>query len=616
MKKTAFQAVYQEAEKDIANTLERIEKRQQQNMRYDDYSIAKVNGEFFAFLDKVFQEKNLSNSFQLQIPPHHVKADFAFETFSLAKMIGKNPAEIAMQITQSFLEENFVYLESIEAAGPFVNIYIKKEKVYQEVLAQIQKTKGEFGKSDVNENRIVVVDYSAPNIAKPIGVGHLRSTIIGQALANIYESTGYCVVKDNHLGDWGTQFGKLLYAYEHWGDQEKIEKNPIVELKDLYVRFNDEAEKNPELKEDARRIFQRLEEGDEKLIEIWKRFLDLSLDDFRKVYARLGVCFDTNIGESYFVQAAKDVVGDCLTKNVCHKDPETGAIVAEIGQLPTFLLQKKDGSSLYITRDLATLKFRIETFKPDTVLYVVGGEQELNFQQLFALAKEIGYLTLEVEAKHIGFGMVLINGKKMSTRRGTLIELDELLRLAVEKSRQILKEKNAELTGAELDEISEIVGIGAIIYNDLRQSRTKNISFDWERMLDLEGGSAPYLQYTFVRIQSILAKVEEALPGSTDIESMRLEDISYAAESEIAIVKKIMQYPAIILKAQQTDSPHDICVFLEELALLFNSFYNEVSIMKTEEESLRKSRIMLASSVASVIKNGLALLSIKVPSKM
>ncbi|EKE18429.1 MAG: hypothetical protein ACD_9C00339G0004 [uncultured bacterium] len=448
-----------------------------------------------------------------------------------------------------------------------------------------------------------------------MGVGHLRSTIIGQALANLYEKTGYTVIKDNHLGDWGTQFGKLLLAYKQWGNEQKIAENPIAELKDLYVKFHDLAKENPQMEDDARALFVKLENGDSELTALWKRFRELSIIDFEKMYKRLGISFDLYVGESFFIKDAENAVVDCLAKGACKIDEETGAVVVDSDEnMPSFLLRKQDGSTLYMSRDLAAMKFRSEVLNPESILYVVGSEQGLNFKQLFALAEKTGYLPSSTKAKHIDFGMITVEGKKMSTRKGTLIELEDLLKQSVEKSREILSQKNPTLTQQELDEISEIVGVGAILYNDLHQSRTKNISFDWDRMLDLEGGSAAYLQYTYVRIQSILRKLTDVYPGEMKV--LDENEISFEAKSEFSLAKKLMIFPQVIAKAQKTDSPHDLCVYLEELTLIFNSFYNEVSIIRTEDVKLRNSRVMLGSATANVIRNGLALLNIRVPEKM
>jgi arginyl-tRNA synthetase len=595
----------------------KTESADREHVLMSNYPSFKVENELRGIINKAIDSpEGALEDFQLQVPPSHINDDFAFETFSLAKKLKISPQVLSTKIVEGINNTaTLEFLDKAIPAGPFVNIDVKKTELYSLIISGIYKLDGKYGESDVNKGKLMVIDFSSPNIAKPIGVGHLRSTIIGQALSNIYCKTGYTVINDNHLGDWGTQFGKLLLAYRQWGDEEKIKESPINELKNLYVKFHSLAKDNPDMEDEARALFAKLENGDSELITTWNKFRDLSVIDFDKMYKRLGIHFDTYIGESFFVKDAEVAVNDCLTRGFCHVDKETGAVVVdEDGDLPSFLLRKQDGSTLYMSRDLAAVKFRVETFNPDSILYVVGSEQELNFKQLFSLASKTGYLPESVTAKHIGFGMVTVGGKKMSTRKGTLIELEDLLTQSVEKSRAILVQKNPNLTQEELAEISEIVGVGAIIYNDLRQTRSKNISFDWNKMLDFEGtGSAAYLQYTYVRIQSILRKLEETYPVNIKLED---NQIIFEAPSEFELAKKMMLFPGVINKAQKTDSPHIISTYLEELALTFNSFYNEISLMKTEAENLRTSRAMLCESTAKIIKDGLALLSIRVPQKM
>ncbi|MCK6463042.1 MAG: arginine--tRNA ligase [Candidatus Pacebacteria bacterium] len=611
-----FESVKKEAQKSIEKTKKRIAKEISGGKfrSLNDYAAEKIRNDIFeAIKDSV---KVMPENISPELPPAHIAADLSLPIFELAKAIGKNPAALAAEIAGLINNAKQNFISKAETAGPFVNLFLNKKKVYSLAAAQPAKFKEKFGQSDANAGKAVLLDYSGPNIAKPIGVGHLRSTVIGQALANIYKATGCSVIKDNHLGDWGTQFGKLVYAYKKWGDKKKIAQDPIRELNNLYVKFHEEAEKNPKLEDEARAIFKKMEEGDEKLLRLWKKFRKISLAEFKKVYKKLGVSFDTYIGESYFAKETDKIIEECLDKKLAKIDSETKAVAVEgLDGLPSFLLRKKDDSGLYITRDLATLIFRMEVFEPDEILYVVGEEQSLHFKQLFALAKTLGY-TDGAKAKHIGFGLVLSGGEKMSTRKGTLIELEELMKQSVEKSKEILRQKNRELSEKEIEEISEIVGVGAVIYNDLRQSRQNNISFDWERMLDFEGGSAAYLQYTYARINSIIRKVGypdhqgDALMSKRRLDG-KISNPVFEKDSEFALAKKMMFFPRVILSAQKRDAPHLIAVYLEELAQLFNHFYNEVSIIGTENAKLRASRITLVKSVAAVIKNGLALLNIK-----
>lgn len=615
---SASQQYYQKIE-DIINTVAKNTKHNilsKKHFSISEYPFFKMKNEFYNIVKKALNLKEVDNT-SLQFPPSHVVADFSFETFTLAKQIKKNPINIALEIVETAnKEKNPVFFEKAISEGAFVNFNVKKIKLYSLVISNILKSGDKYGESDINIGKVAIIDYSSPNIAKPIGVGHLRSTIIGQALANIYKKTGYIVIKDNHLGDWGTQFGKLLFAYKKWGNDKKIQENPVFELKELYVKFHNISKINPEIEDEARSLFAKLENGDPELTMLWKKFRDWSIVDFNKIYKRLGVNFDTYIGESFFVKGAEKVVVDCLEKKICRIDNESGAVVVDCEDktIPSFLLRKQDGSTLYISRDLAAIKFRFDVFKPNSILYVVGNEQELNFKQLFYLANKIGYLPSSVETKHIGFGMVTVDGKKMSTRRGTIVELQDLLTQSVKKAKEILINKNSDLNKNELNEISEIVGVGAIIYNDLRQTMSKSISFDWNKMFNFEGaGSAAYLQYTIVRIKSILKKIEKMYPG---IEYIDENKIIFEARSEFELAKKLMIFPDIIIKAQSNDSPHIISMYLEELASAFNGLYSEISIIKTENDNLRNSRVMLCKAIVIVIQNGLALLNINIPKKM
>jgi arginyl-tRNA synthetase len=481
-----------------------------------------------------------------------------------------------------------------------------KKDFYSKTLKEINKEKENFGSSNSNIGKITIIDYSSPNVAKPIGIGHMRSTNIGQALKNILEKTGYSVIGHNYIGDWGTQFGKLIYAYQNWGDKEKIKKNPLIELKNLYVQFHEEAEKDPKLEDKAREIFKKLEQKEPKLLKLWKEFRVLSIKGIKKTYQRLGIDFDLWFGESYFNELSKEMIKECLDKKIAYKDRETGAIVANPENLPTLLLQKQDGSTLYSARDLANLKLKNEKFHPNEILYVVGNDQELYFRQIFNLAKSLQISTITPE--HIGFGLILTDGEKMSTRKGSFIELDELLDEAIKQSEKIIKEKNPNLNKEDIKKTTTIIGVGAVIYNDLRQSREKNISFNWDKMLNLEGGSSIYLQYTYVRIQSILKKV--------GIKKVLPKNIVFEKPIEFNLSCNLSRFPSVVKMAGLDKAPHLIATYLEELAQLFNNFYNEVNVVNTKNKDLLSSRIVLINSVALVIKNGLAILNIKVPEKM
>lgn len=546
--------------------------------------------------------------------PNEINADYTIAMFLLAKDTHKNPSILAKELSKKIISEHTDIISNINIAGPYINISLNQNQLYSELLTYFYRIGEHFGKSNINSNKTVLIDFSSPNIAKPLGIGHLRSTIIGHALANIYEWTGFGVIRDNHLGDWGTQFGELIYAYQHWGNKDAVEKNPIHELKNLYVKFHEELKTNPSLKTESRRIFNELEKGNNELLGLWKKFRDLSIVDFQKIYSRLNVDFDTYIGESFFANQTDAVIQECVTNGICKKDPNSDVVfVDSLKNLPSFIMRKQDGSSLYITRDLATMHYRIKTFAPNIILYVVGSEQSLNFNQLFELAKEIKYLPEGVVAEHISFGMVLRDGKKMSTRRGTIVELEEVIDKAAEKAKEILTANNPNLNKKETSTIADIVGIGAILYNDLQQSRTRNLSFDWDRMLKFEAGSSTYLQYAYVRIQSIMAKATEKMSALTGVENT---NFVFENKKEFDLAKKIGQFPQIIILAQQTNAPHLICTYLEELSQQFNSFYSDVPIINTDDNQLFLSRITLIKAVATTLRNGLTVLGIKLPAKM
>lgn len=618
-KKTeGFKAYKKKVHESIIRTQQAIKQEltSRQYVELERYSVSKIKKEILEIVSRFLSDlKFTERDCDLKIPPPYIIGDFALETFILSEKQGLDPNQTAERIAIAINKNKKKFVKNALAVGPFVNIEVNKENLYKEILSEVRALKESYGESNKNAGKVVLVDFSAPNIAKPMGVGHLRSTIIGQALCNIYHKTGYSVIRDNHLGDWGTQFGSLIWAYRHWGNDKRMNEDPIGELKDLYVRFHEASEQDPRLEDEARQIFANLEQKDPELSSLWKKFRDLSLVVFEKIYRRLGINFDTCIGESYFTEDSEGIIQECLKKGACRKDERTGAVVVDsIKGIPSFLLQKSDGSSLYITRDLAALRFRVKIFKPETILYVVGKEQELYFKQLFELAKRVKYLMATTKAKHIDFGMVLIGGKKMSTRKGTLIELENFFNESVKVSKEILLQKKSDLEPKEFEKTAEIIGVGAILYNDLNQSRIKNISFDWKQMLDLEGGSAVYLQYTYARIKSILRKLKE-----THIQNgggLNNGNIVFRKDIEFDLAKKIMMFPEVILIAQETDSPHHICVYLEELAKSLNSFYNDVPVIHTSNSDLRASRILLITTVALIIKNGLALFNIRVPERM
>lgn len=613
-------AIYQKEVSDsVEKTLSKIEKEKKER-RYvslSQYTGEKIREELKGVLQKIVGlEGMVAEEILLELPPSHISGDLSLVCFGLAKKTSMAPHELAEEITRVFSVHEGEFIQNARALGPFVNLELNKEQVFFQVLSDIDTLGERYGESGAHAGKVALIDYSGPNIGKMLGIGHLRSTIIGQVLSNLYWKTGYSVVRDNHLGDGGTQLGALAYACQEWELNNK-KSYSLEEYKNLYVRFTMEAKQNPELKQHARNFFRRLEEGDPEMLVFWKKVWDESVRDFNSLYEILGVSFDTCIGEIYYTDSSKEVVEECLKKNICRVEEKTGAVVVDVFQdVPSFLLRKEDGSTLYLTRDAATIKFRMGVFDPQVMVYVVGQEQELHFRQLFELSRAMGYLPAKTDAKYVGFGMIMVDGKRMSTRGGTLIELQELLSKSIDTSKKIIRKKNPALSSEETDKIANIIGVGAIIYNDLRQSRNKNISFDWDRMLSFEEGSAVYLQYTCVRVRSILEKIEMLHPGESAVLAGDMEKICFETSTEFFIARHLMKFPEVIIYSQTNDSPHHLCAYLEELARLFNSFYNEVSIIKTEDKNMRMSRIILCRSTAQVLKNGLSLLNIRVPDKM
>ena len=556
--------------------------------------------------------------FVVEYPQNKKHGDYASNiAMILAGRLNKNPMEMAGEIVNQINkdERSKDLFSKITIAKPgFINFEIS-DKYLRKNLCEIFKKKDKFGSSDIGKNKTVVIDYSAPNIAKPMHIGHLRSTIIGQSLYNIYSFLGYKTIGDNHIGDWGTQFGKLIYAYKHWGDKKKIDKDPIEEMTKLYVRFHKEAEKNKDLDELARKETKRLQDKDSENIKLWKFLVKESLKDFKKIYKILDIKFDYVLGESFYDNLLAGIVKEGLDKKIASRSE--GAIIIDLDKynLPPSLIKKSDGAYLYATTDLATVKYRKEKFKPDKILYVVANEQALHLQQLFASAELFG-LNNDIKTKHIKFGMVLgETGKKFSTRKGETVKLDDLINKAIKLSQKTVEEKNSELSKKEKKKIAKVVGIGAIKYNDLSQNRVTDITFNWNKMLSFEGNSAPYLQYTCARINSLRKKYNN-LYKLNRVNVFDKPDFSLLEEdAEKNIMRQLIKFPEVVENASRENSPHLIALYVYELASLYNNFYNSVPILKSEKQ-VSKARIYLSKSTMITIKNGLNLLGIDVLERM
>jgi arginyl-tRNA synthetase len=549
------------------------------------------------------------SEFQIEHPEKKEFGDYSTNlAFLIAKELKKKPSETANQIAKSVEKEKI--FEKVEVKEPgFINFFLSFDFLFEE-LKKILKEKKNYGESKTGKGKTVIIDYSSPNIAKPFGIGHLRSTIIGQALYNIYKFLGYKVIGDNHLGDWGTQFGKLIFAIKNWG-KKKIEDFSIEELEELYVKFHKEAEKNPQLEEEGRRWFKKLEEGDKEARRIWKALVKISLIEFERIYKLLGVKFDFALGESFYEPMTKEVIEELKEKKIAKESQ--GALIIEFpkNEFPPVIIQKSDGTTTYFTRDLATIKYRLKKWNPDLIIYEVGADQKLHFQQLFKTVEILGWAK-KTKFVHVAHGLYRTKTGKFSTRRGETVHLEDVLKEAIERAKEIIErsETSRGLTEREKERVSKIVGIGAVKYNDLSQHPSKDIIFDWEKVLNLKGNSAPYLQYTFVRCQSVLRKAKRF-----QIENFKLK-IEKLKKEEIDILREIYKFPEVVQEAAEKFSPNLICNFVFDLAKSYNLFYDLYPILKAEDEKIKNFRLILTKSVAQIIKNSLSLLGISVPQRM
>ncbi len=552
----------------------------------------------------------------LRYAPEDIPGDIAFPCFPLAKALKKNPAAISSEAAARIAFDDNEIIKKAEAAGGYINFYINSDVFCREVINDFLLNSNKYGRNNIGAAKKIIIDYSSPNIAKPFSIGHLRSTNIGAALKNILLFSGYDVIGDNHLGDWGTQFGKLIYAYKKWGSREEIEKDPIKELLKLYVKFHDEAglkgdeqpesdeEVNP-LEEEARKYFKQLEDGEEEIVQLWKWIKDISLKDFQRVYDKLQVSFEEYLGESFYNDKMEIVKKLAADKNILSTDPSGTQLIRleDHGISTPLLIQKKDGASLYATRDLAGIIYRKDRWDPSMILYVVGEEQQLYFKQLFKVKEMLG---IETPCEHIQFGLMVLPEGKVSTRKGNVIFLEDVLEEAQKRVSELIADR--ELSEKAKEEISAAVGIGAVKYHDLSQNRKKTVTFDWEKMLALDGNSSPYLQYSYSRAKSIIRK--------SGIENQPQNNNAYKyCKDEIKLIKKLALFPETVESAGKQFYPHIISTYLFELAQEFSSFYNNVKVMSEDKISMGQ-RILIVGFYASVMKTGLSLLGIGVLEEM
>jgi arginyl-tRNA synthetase len=537
---------------------------------------------------KSLREATGEEEINLEIPENKSFGDYSS---NIALKMEKNPRQEAEKIIAKLKKDKEVMklVEKIELAGPgFINFWIKKEKLVEE-LKKINQKKEDYGSSDEGKGKTMVIDYSSPNIAKRFGIGHLRSTVIGQALYNLYKTQGYKVIGDNHLGDWGTQFGVLLYQITSKGLNP--DKLTIEELEKLYVDFHQEEKKDPSLHKKAKEWFKRLEEGNKEAREIWKKLVDISLTEFDRIYQMLGIKLDYAYGESFYEEYMPQVIRELREKKISKKSE--GAEIIEFKDMPPAMIIKSDGTTTYFTRDLATIKFRIGSWNPDLFIYEVGNDQTLHFRQVFAAAKLLSWS----EGKrfvHVNHGLIRFEHGKMSTRRGQTVKLEEILNEAIERAKKL---------GSENEETAKKVGIGAVVYFDLSHHPTTDIIFNWERMFVLEGNSGPYLQYTIARTNSVLEKVKEK-------ENNKTNQLNSEEES---VLRTLIHYPEVIKQAAENFSPNLLANYLFDLAQKYNNFYNNHRILESDNVEFR---INLTSATGQILKNGLKILNIPAPEKM
>ncbi|MDF2502692.1 arginine--tRNA ligase [Clostridium sp.] len=538
----------------------------------------------------------------IEIPPKSEMGDYAFPCFSLAKTFRKAPNMIAADIAEKINKDGF---EKVENLGPYLNFFVDKGIFTKNTLEEVLKEKDSYGASEVGKGKNVTIDFSSPNIAKPFHVGHLFSTAIGNSLYRILSFEGYKCIGINHLGDWGTQFGKLICAYKRWCDKKQLEKEPIKELLRIYVKFHEEADKDESLEDEARMYFKKLENGESEETELWKKFRELSLKEFQNVYKLLDVKFDSYAGESFYNDKMDAVVEEIDKKGLLVDSNGARVVMLDEFNMPPCIIKKSDGATIYATRDLTAAEYRKNTYDFYKSIYVVGGEQKLHFKQVFKTLELMGYDWAK-NCKHVSFGLVKFSDRKLSTRKGEVIFLEDLLNESISKTLEIINEKNPELENK--DEVAKKVGVGAMVFTYLKNSREKDIVFDWKEMLSFDGETGPYVQYTYARAKSILRKLGTA---SAEINYEKLN-----TSEEFELIKFIEGFQKSIFSAIDKLEPSILTRHVIDIAKAFNKFYNLRKIATEEDEEIKNARLKLVEATSQVIKNGLYLLGINTVERM
>ncbi len=539
----------------------------------------------------------------VEYPKNTSMGDFAFPCFKLAKAYRKAPVQIADELKAQIGEHEL--FKSVDSVAGFLNFTLNQEHFIKTVMSDVLNAGEKYGMSDIGKNKKVIVEYSSVNIAKPFHMGHIRSTMIGESLHRIYKHLGYNTVAINHLGDYGTQFGKLIVGYKLWGSKEVVEADPINELLKLYVRFHNEAEEKPELNDEARAWFTKLENEDEEAVELWTLFKDMSLKVFNRVYGLLGVTFDSYAGESFYSDKMPAILQELREKHIVEKSEGAEIVNLEAYGMPPALITKKDGSSLYMTRDLAAAKYRKDHYDFDKNIYVVGSAQKLHFQQWFKIIELMGYAWSK-DCIHVDFGMVSLEDGSLSTRKGQVVFLEDVLNKAIEQTAKIIDEKNPNLENKA--EIAKQVGVGAVVFQELYTSRTKDYSFSLDKTLSFEGETGPYVQYTHARACSVLRKADADI--SSDIDYSKLDD-----DASKDVVRLISKFNEVVVLAHKNYEPHTVARYVVELAQSFNRFYHDNAIL-VEDQAVKNARLALVKCVKLVLQSGLALVCLEAPEQM
>lgn len=555
-------------------------------------------------ISKVLELKKEDLKDYIEIPKDTKMGDYALPCFKLAKEMKKSPVIIANEIKEKIEMPN-KYISKIEAVNGFLNIFINNEMLIENVLDEMESKKENYGSSNIGNGKNIIVEYSSPNIAKPFHVGHLRTTVIGRALYNMYKFLGYNTIGINHLGDWGTQFGKLIEGYKRFGNEYNLEEKPIDKLTEIYVRINELCKEDESVLDDCRNNFKKLEDGDEYCTQVWQKFKNLSLKEFQRIYDILDVHFDSNNGESFYSDKMQEVV-DILRKNNKLVESQGAEIVdLEYKNMPPLMVTKSNGSTTYATRDLAAILYRARTYDFDKCIYVVGSQQALHFQQLFKVLELMGFDWAK-DLVHVPFGMVALESGTMSTRKGRVVFLEDVLRQAIEKTKEIILSKNPD--AQNVDEIAKQVGVGAVVFQELSNSRIKDYTFSWDKTLSFDGETGPYVQYTHARCCAVLRKAGEEVTSDIDFNLISDED---SAE----VIKVIESFNKCILASMKKNEPHIVTRFVLDLAQAFNKFYHDNPILVDDAE-LRKARLALVEATRQSIENGLRLLGMHAPQKM